>query len=381
MTAKLFFSATASLTLATSLASALMTARIQNDGEQCQPERLNLPSESFVAPAGPRLESPGALDLGVSFTYWKSKFIPAPYSIGSYLGGNPVLAYGDKLRPGKVSELGSSYEPGFKVKAGWIFPSNRLELFAEYTWRDQPRTKSHATTSGNNANARAQESLGNPFPVTGSDEFDVSSPKFDKIIANWSQHLNVLDLMLSYDFYITRTLSLQPMVGLKAYESKLHIDMTFLTVNYGFTAGLPYAGSNQNLYNTQKAMGIGPRLGMLGFWNFNRNWAVYGKLAFSSPWTYFNVHRYETFSWVTHGIKAPVRNVGVKEHQWQYVGEYELGLNFQTWFYKERHQLTLRAAWELQFWQTNRMLEGEGTPLDLGPQAFQGLTLSAAFAF
>jgi hypothetical protein len=380
MTARLFFSATAALTLATSLASAMMldysqtgTAQPQQASDQ---ERLNLPPEDQVAPpAGPRLGSWGALDLGISFIYWNAKYSSGELVNGGYLGVDQPLTFGDSLPRGKVVDIGSAYAPGFKARIGWIAPSNNWEIFAEYTWRYQSPHKVHAKASSNNPNLHASDEQTSFLEAAGI--YLQYTPTMHSATSEWYQHFNVLDFMLSTNFYITRTLNLQPMLGLKTYDI-----ITNQTYEYRYLiSSALYAGSNYRDTRHEKALGIGPRLGFKSLWNFNRNWGINGGLFFSIPWSYFQEKRLETFNFVGTSTYSPLHSLGKKEHSWQSVMEYQLGLTYQAWFRQEKYQLTIQAGWELQLWGANRIITNNGSPGGFGMLSLNGFTASASLAF
>jgi hypothetical protein len=393
MTARLFFSATAALTLATSLGNALFAYSSRNTTScdapvNCESPWINLPPDGLAPYAGPRAKDPGTLELSVAFTYWTVKFDHAAFAAAGFLGVDPVISFGSNVPEGKVSALHWSFQPGYKVKAGWIFPSNHWELFAEYTWRHQPVTTAHAKASGRNPNLLSLQEVTEPF--TDTDYGDGTDfPNCHSMSGSWSQHFNVLDFMLATNFYVTRTVSLQPMLGLKAYNIHTPVKINLYHVRYvteSITA--PYEDSTIKARQVQSAKGLGPRIGAYLLWNFNRNWGLYSKLAFAAPWTYYQVHYLEKTQTAA-GVSAPTHNVGKKDHEWQGVVEYELGFSFQAWFNREKCEFSLRAGWESQTWNFQRFLRGNGTLTAISTKripflehmALNGLTLNASVAF
>ncbi|HVW99233.1 MAG TPA: Lpg1974 family pore-forming outer membrane protein, partial [Candidatus Babeliaceae bacterium] len=313
MSTKKFFTTTVALTLASSFIIAdpypaedalTAAASSQMKGKNtvnAELPRQNLPAQDFAPPAGPRAKSPGTLQLGLSFIYWKTSFNNPDFAQGGYIGPSPLITFGQKVPRGKVEILKMKYHPGFKAKTGWIFPNNNWNLFAEYTWLYQPSETAHARDGSHNPNVRASQSATLPLPTAGDGAQGIA-PLFVKGKAAWSQHFNALDLMLANNFYLTPTLSVQPLVGLKGLDVKTINTFEYDMVNLGQTFS-QFDGSTYFIFTQEKTKGLGPRLGASSLWNFTRNWGLYGQLAFSYLWMYYKEIHTEDLNSVT-GINA-----------------------------------------------------------------------------
>jgi len=113
-------------------------------------------------------------------------------------------------------------------------------------------------------------------------------------------------------------------------------------------------------------------------------WSIYGNLAFSTLWTnYYKQTEYlatDNTSTGTTETRVWINTDSDNLYTCKYVGELELGLRYEIWFYDDNYHFAIQAGWEQQVWvnwsQFAQILDNHNQDL-----ALQGLNLKFRFDF
>jgi len=352
----------------------------------CSPMPEDCCERNICTPTGmitPRVDriTGNAMDWVISadYTYWTARERGLEYAVSvASQGANPT----EGTDQGQIYRPGNKWASGFKVGLGTDFCHDGWDLYAEYTWFKKT----------DNSNTPDDFSTANPTPdgVLGlKDAFwnvngagsngGPAAPVYSGASAQWRLNMNVVDLELGRNFYVSPRLMLRPFYGLKGAWNKQHMDVSFtgISTNVPATAGIVHSMTNKI-----KNWGIGVRAGMDTSWHFSRSFSIIGDMAFTGLWEEFKMTRFDTEESLG---TLTGSNVNIKENQYtvEPVIEWMLGLKWETGFSCDAYHLAITAAWEEQVWfEQNNFLRIPGTASATGNSlSLQGLTLDVRFDF
>ena len=117
--------------------------------------------------------------------------------------------------------------------------------------------------------------------------------------------MNVVDLELGRNFYVSRRLMLKPFYGLKGAWNKQHMNVNFTEATAAF---------NNSMTNKIKNWGIGCSVGMDTSWHFSRSFSLIGDVAFTGLWKSLKSHVLMPRNAPSGAVSGS--NVDVKENQY-----------------------------------------------------------------
>jgi hypothetical protein len=129
--------------------------------------------------AGPRVACGIDLFVTADFIYWTTRMDGLGYAATNVQIGNA-----DK---GTVSHPDAGWDAGFKVGLGYNLPHDGWDIFAEYTWL-RPSDKGNVTNN-NGTMVMLQRDSASAFIQSAS--------------ADWNHDLNVVDLELGRNYFIS----------------------------------------------------------------------------------------------------------------------------------------------------------------------------------
>lgn len=280
---------------------------------------------------------------------------------------NPTPSAGNN----QVFYPSNKYKSGFKVGLGTDFCHDGWDVYAEYTW--------FRTNNKKNTGSGFQSSIN---PKLFDSYWSVDQPNitpenfFDSGSAKWRLHINVVDLELGRNFYVSPRLILRPFYGLKGAWNRQHMNVVFNNINNVMEQPV------ESMHNQLKNWGIGVRGGMDTSWHITREFSIIGNMAFTGLWEQFKARRFDTAISSTNVLNS---SVNMKETQYSVapVMEWMLGLKWETGLSCDEYHLALTAAWEMQVWfDQNQFLRVPGTASGTGGNlSLQGLTIDARFDF
>lgn len=292
--------------------------------------------------------------ISADFLWWRIQEDGLEYAFDG-AGISPTV----DASKGKLRHPSFSYEPGFKVGLGAKFRHDGWDVYAQYTWLSSGGTSSITPSSGSNvmANIFAASALGLPTVSSAS--------------ATWRSHLNVLDLELGRNFWISKWLTLRPFTGMKFSWNTQDFNVDYL----GATDIFPAANLNMDMDLDQ--FGVGLRSGLDAAFYVCKHWSLFGNLAATTLLNSFDSSRKDTDT-TTDVIIDNLRKQS--SHRVTAVLECELGVRYELAFHNDDFMFTLQAGWEEQIWfgQNQFIFVPNSASNDLN---FEGLTLKAAFNF
>lgn len=257
------------------------------------------------------------------------------------------------------------YNPGFRAGLGIGMDHDGWGLYVDYTWYHQ---NSNAT--------RVNHTPGATGIMTPTANFALAPTSLNYASGDWTLRMNYLDLELSRNSYVSRSLAIKTFAGLKASWQNQNFDVIYRST--------PSRSITQqyNLKQHMKAFGIGFRAGMNSEWQITPSWSIFANFAGSLLSSRFKANDKIT----TFNVDTPANSqlIAINENKTsaiQPVVEMAMGFGYNFWFGDGDYHLGIKAGWEEQFWFRNnymlRAYDGEAG----GNLSMQGLTLKVRFDF
>jgi hypothetical protein len=315
---------------------------------------------------------------------WQASETGLEYGIKNYNGT-------DYVNRGRILKPHFEWDWGFKLGAGYNMPHDGWDLFLEWTrfYTDNGENGTSASSSGtifpSFVNAGVPEGGGNPA-LTSLDS------GFQGVGAFWKLRLNLLDLELGREFYVSKWLTIRPHAGLRSawIRQRLNVRYTngFLTGGPSSIVGVP---ANITTKNKNNFWGMGLRGGLDGNWGLGNGFSLFSDLAAAILLGHFKVTQYE-FD-VTPTPASTRLNVFEKYRAARATLDMDMGLRYEHSFANDGYALMIQLGWEQHmFFSQNQLkkfvgrnneranLSGlfESSQDDLNTQ---GVTLLARFDF
>ena len=259
---------------------------------------------------------------------------------------------------------------------GTDFCHDGWDLYAEYTWFNSTTDKHISGFAVDSTPLGAVSLVDGYWNVNG--DFTLGSIAYTSSSAKWRVNMNVVDLEIGRNFYVSPRLMLRPFYGLKGAWNKQHMNVNFDGVHV--SAPVP-APAELATTNKIKNWGIGVRGGMDASWHFTRSFSLIGDMAFTALWEQFKVTRYDTMA--ESGVVGSVVDLKEGLYVVKPIIEWMLGLKWETGLSCDTYHLAISAAWEEQVWfGQNKFLRIPGSAPTTGDDlTFQGLTVDVRFDF
>lgn len=301
----------------------------------------------------------GGFNFTGDFLYWRAEN-------HGYSYGYELTASGGQNQ-GKMVRMQPSWDPGFRVGAGWNSKYDFWDVMLGYTWYENTASERKTSTNG-------FIQLW-PLSTATSGEFAVAN-------ANTRFMLNIGDLEVGRLVFLTKSLALRPHLG--ARGGTVHQKFQNIFTN-------PFAGevhSQESFIGKNNYWGLGPRFGFDGEWHLAKKFSFIGQISGALLYGQNNV------SAIAQNINATTDAAGLTSN---YSDEYyqlapnlqiALGFQWQRCFWCETMFFKVSASWETNYWwnQFNLPvgLSGYNAPLPTvgnQPLTTEGLTINMEWGF
>lgn len=228
---------------------------------------------------------------------------------------------------GHIKNAKYDWSWGFRVGAGYNMPHDGWDLFLNWTWF---HCHNHHTT-----NAGTGEFLFGTLQIPNG-----SATNFQATSAGTHQHLrlNLLDLEMGREFFVSKWLTVRPHVGLRGAWIRRHFEVEY--------AGGTALGVNE-LENEFHARyrGVGLRSGFDTQWGLGSGWSIFGQMAFSLLYGRHQMNTEENLEAPSGAttLRGKVRN---RLTMVRAMTDLALGLRWDHLFYDDRYRVRLQLGWE-----------------------------------
>lgn len=311
--------------------------------------------------AGPRVDNAVDVVISADFIYWHAAETGLDYAVNNFSGGAASVE-----APGAMYTPNFTYDPGFRVGLGLGLAHDAWDVMAEYTCFHTPT-------------------------ITTANTFETVSPFTKDSIASlndisaasseWRLRLDVIDLDLGRNYFISQYLTLRPYFGLKAVWNRQIFNTTSDLPALG-----PVPAAVLNTNQNSHSFGLGLSTGVNTSWQFSRNWNIYGNYALSGLSTSVTSY-YESLRNDLSGYVKTKNNQTVI----QPIVEIAMGLGYDCYFNDDNYHIGIQLGWEFQYWNnTNPFKQPVGVDglnattvpsSRYGDLSLQGLDLKVRFDF
>ena len=305
---------------------------------------------AYNAPA--RIDVRNCWDFFITGTFlWMSESQKG-MEIGRYVSSNATLYRASILN------MGTEYDPAFRVGLGWNTTMDDWQIYVEYT-------RMHLNVSKHSVIPVNMSSL-TPFWLHTYGTVGNTSAK-------WSPKVDFIDLEFARPCYVGTKLTFRPHIGARGGW----IDQKF-NINY------KHAGTNVMSKNKSDSWLIGPRAGLDTNWIFGGGFRMFGNLATSLFYQKFTTKTkqelYTNPNALNQNYKDKLGTIN------PYV-EIATGLGWGTYFDNSNWHIDLSVAYEFHhFWDQNMMrvlIDSINNRIGQNPGnlAFQGLSATLRLDF
>ncbi len=325
------------------------------------------PTKEITPKAFPYAKDGIGMFVTTDFLYWMAHEDQLEYAQSTGLGlaaSNASISSPE----GKIYSPDWEWAPGFKVGAGASFCPDGWDVYAEYTWY-------HSNITGNTPTffTLSNPALVETYWLIDNPDLGGTIDPLSSADAAWRLHLDVLDLMLGRNFYISPRLKLRPQFGLKGALEKQTMQVQTRARD---------SLDIETMQNRMRIWGIGILAGIDTAWQFSNHWSFTAKVAFTGLWERFHCSRFDDSLTNAHPPRSSEVHLANDFYTLKPVVEWMLGFRWETRAANDRVHLAFDAGWEEQIWfsqnQFIRLLSSVSNPGDL---VLQGLTTKARIDF
>ena len=310
--------------------------------------------------------------LTADFIWWRATQEGMEYAFNGVTDETAVpLKNADK---GSMQHPDFSYEPGFKLGFGLKFRHDGWDFFSQYTWLHVDDADS-SVRRDRDGDSEVFSNIAFPAHSDSLKNF-----RSDEAEASWNLHLNVLDLELGRNFWISKWLTMRPFVGMKFDWIDQDFNVAYETLHTNTTVRANANNSNYYVKMDQDQWAVGLRAGLDTTWYMWKKWAVFGELALSGMLNDFDVTRKDR-AHLVNGVSYTQAHIDRSNHNVTAILEWALGLRFETAFHDDDYMFMLQAGWEEQIWFGQNQFVFLSNNNSGGDLSFQGLTIKAGFYF
>ncbi|MBS0627341.1 MAG: hypothetical protein JSS09_03930 [Verrucomicrobia bacterium] len=270
-----------------------------------------------------------------------------------------------------VKNMEFDWDFGFRVGLGWNTPHDGWDLGVNWTWFQNTASQ---TTTVNSSHIL--------LPVNAYEPADSTVDGFRSAKANWRLHLNLLDLNLGREFFVSKWMTLRPFIGVRS-------GWIFQNKQTTFTKATPSADqTGATLKGKNNFWGLGPKVGLDTQWGLGHGVSLFGNAGASLLYGFFHIDTYQNQLFSDSSNDAVSNKDGMRVGR--AITELALGVRWDTMFADDRCHFGIQAGWEhLMFFGQNQYKQFSGTSAsnagayvaNQGDLTIQGYTLSIRLDF
>ena len=325
-------------------------------------------STSMINPPGrPQVRDGADLFFTADWLIWQAHENGTGYAVKTKAEQPSATA----LYNSSIKNLHFDWDSGFRIGLGYNLPHDGWDVVAGWTWF-QTNASGHVN-KGNGAVLSA-----NPYDLA-----ELSIDGYTSSSSHLNLKLNMIDLDLGREFFVSKWMTLRPFMGLRTgwINQKLKSN---------YNGPIPTSSvSELNSYARNNYWGLGLHSGLDSEWGLGAGFSLYGNAACSILNGFFQVsdYLYSEFRSGTHNdhiTNSDSFRIG------RVIGELAMGVRWDTMFANDHCHFSIQGGWEqLMFFGQNQMKHFYGSFLsnagayfaNQGDLTFQGWTLSERLDF
>lgn len=279
--------------------------------------------------------------------------------------GYVIKNRGAGLSDSSTKELHYNWDPGFRVGFGWNTPHDGWDLFANWTSYHNKATSYVSTGSSSFL-----------YPSLAAPAFSLLAPTSAR--AHWRLNLNMVDLELGREFFVSKWLTLRPFVGMRSAWIHQRMNVAY---------NQPAADEVFYVNMKNKYWGIGVRPGLNTQWGLGCGFSFYGNTSLSLLYGFFDLDQ-DQYSVTSVSIVDPDIDNDHSFRVGRAIAEIQLGIRWEHMLANDHLHFSIQTGWEnLMFFgqnQFDRFVNATtiGTFVsNQGDLTIQGYTLSMRMDF
>lgn len=297
------------------------------------------------------------VDCFADVLYWHpSEFIDWAY----------VLVQQTNSGSATYKALSFEWELGFRAGVGYNMGHDRWDTQFYYTHYEADTSDSaHSSTGGIYSAFLGNKTQSPLLPQT-----------YQRAKIKWNLNYNIFDWDLGRSYFVSKSLVLRPLVGLKGGWIDQSLHSKWYTDNL-FDLGIRL-GAKENLKN--EFAGIGPKGGFTSKWILGKSsswfFSLFGDFSAAYLWGDWEVkdHFIDIYD-QKDTVKVPKRRFG------SLVVQAFMGVGFDVNFRHDRSHFSCKAGWEVQDWFDQYQIFDNGTGAHMNDLILQGLTVDMRLDF
>ncbi len=378
---KLWPAAAAALVVLTSFLNAADDTQMRNlENRVSALEQRKGSSGMINPPARPVVKDGVDLFLQGDVILWQA----SESGLGYAVTNNNSTTY---VNGGSIRNPHFQWDWGFKVGAGYNIPHDGWDLFLDWTRFYASSSDTHTSAPSGGAvfpslvnTAVLREGV--PGPISAG---------FASASARWRLHMNLLDLEMGREFYVSKWLTLRPHAGLRSAWLRQRYNVGYYNGPV-LQAGTNVLGQNLYVHMRNNFWGMGLRGGLCANWGLGSGFSLFSDFASALLLGHFRIYQLETDT-STSPIQTRL-NVSSKYRATRATVDMAMGLRYEHTFANDSFGLMVQLGWEQHlFFSQNQLSRFFGTNLtgvhnysgvfatNQGDLNTQGVTLSIKFDF
>ena len=242
--------------------------------------------------------------------------------------GYVIKDNGSNLNKSHTREPHFNWDPGFRIGFGINTPHDGWDLYANWTYY---HTK-----------ARSHVSNGTEYPVFANPAY-VGGDTFTSSNAQWKLNLNMIDVELGREFFVSKWLTLRPFIGLRNAWVYQRMNVDYNAVTVAISPG-PSAGSSYFTDMKCQFWGMGVRPGLDTQWGVGSGFSFFGNTSLSLLYGFF--HQTQDQSSVLSTTTTSYIGNQHSNRVGRAIVETELGVRWEHMLAKDRLHFAVQLGWE-----------------------------------
>ncbi|MBS0615308.1 MAG: autotransporter domain-containing protein [Verrucomicrobia bacterium] len=261
---------------------------------------------------------------------------------------------------GHVKNARYDWDWGFRVGAGYNLDHDGWDILANYTWfRDETRRNVHE---------------GVVLP-TEAQPANVTTATTQNAKTRLNLWLNILDVELGREFFVSKWLTLRPQMGVRALWVNRHYNTEYSRL---------VQGSDYEVHMKNRFSGAGLRGGLNTQWGLGSGWSLFGEVDVALMYGKQRIRQHDE-------LETGDVNKGHVKDSWYALRssvDLALGLRWDRLFYDDAYRIRFQLGWENHIFfdmnQNVRFVDGTSKGVFAGNRgnlSLNGVAFQARFDF
>lgn len=279
-------------------------------------------ANGMINPSGrPEVRDGADVFITGDFLYWQAHQNGMAYAVKSK---------GSDLYHSSTKEMDFRWDPGFRVGLGWNTPHDGWDIYANWT------------SFYTKANGKKGTKGSTIYPTFIDPNFIASYQDYTPSVAkaHWRLNLNMIDLEMGREFFVSKWLTLRPFVGLRTAWIHQRLDVEYKNMQTSNATNVNYETELKNKY-----WGIGVRPGLNTQWGLGCGFSIYGNSAISLLYGFFDLDQ-EQYAKPTSGALTKYIKNAHSYHVDRAIAEVQLGIRWEHMFANDHAHFSIQAGWE-----------------------------------